>query len=429
MRSRLKAMLVPLVESLLFLLSLITPFVIRGSRGWLGAAALLLLVFALHLLKSRYTAGSATSTGSRSDEAPAAKEPIRGGARFPAVTELLASDRVKKALAHSQNFASLAVDDGVALYVPARSLDFDRRSRVVRLVDADQSTPDLTNPTREQLIKTLAAVSNGKVRRHLQGRIKNGAVGTFRAKAGLRRLDYPNDRVDQPLTLHLSPLSYWVVDQFNRRMLREHADQSQTLFHLREECARQILSGGQHVVFPCPSALYVEVALVTSDGKLVLLEKHDRKSDLAYAGLRWTCSIEEGVEWRHVGDDGALDLEGVAVEGAGLELAIKPAEIDHVQLSAIALESTHLNTGVLGTMRLRISARALEPRIADAQDFVGHKFVSLQPISRAIDRLFGGNEWSQECWHPTARLRALLALERLSGRDELVRHLQRTRSK
>ncbi len=43
------------------------------------------------------------------------------------------------------------------------------------------------------------------------------------------------------------------------------------LLALKEESLGKILSAKDKVTFPCPSALYIEMSIITSDGKLVIL--------------------------------------------------------------------------------------------------------------------------------------------------------------
>ena len=246
----------------------------------------------------------------------------------------------------------------------------------------------------------------------------------------------PIGRTGTRFALHLAPLSYWVVSRFNRRMARLwRADKAEPddplLLRLREERLPGILASQQFIELTCPSPLYVELAVVTADRRLAVFKKKAPASVLASVSRAWTCSIEEGVEWRHIVEHQGFDATRVAADGAYQELAVHEHEIDDVWFSALGLEYTHLATGLLGTMVLTLSAAELRSRVmtGGSPDFDDGRFVD---VDYAVEALFPRDDhpdgWSAETsWHPTARLRALLTLYHLHGRgvvlDEVVRRV------
>jgi len=257
-----------------------------------------------------------------------------------------------------------------------------------------------------------------KINSYLQGKIEEKEIHKdthpFSTKVGLTQIDYPLPREGHSLTLHVAPLSYWTVQKFNRQMLEDPPDGE--LLALKEESLEKILSAKDKVTFPCPSALYIEMSIITSDGKLVILEKHKQLSALARTGHRWTCTIEEGLGWRRDIHDGRLDFYGAAKQGVSTELKIKPEEIDTISFYGIALEHTHLNSALLGVMTLKVSEQDLKQRIvefADPGEFVldTTRFVKVDSV---FQNFFSGSNESSASWHPTGRMRALLTLYSLN---------------
>ena len=70
------------------------------------------------------------------------------------------------------------------------------------------------------------------------------------------------------LILTVIPLSYWVIREFNRRILREPSDKK--LQQLKRINQLHLTKNVSDVEYLCPSALYVEVALLTADGRVCI---------------------------------------------------------------------------------------------------------------------------------------------------------------
>jgi hypothetical protein len=307
------------------------------------------------------------------------------------------------------NQEAFAVDDGVMLYLP-RGFSCLRIDLTKIVIQRNSLTQDiLTNPTEADLLQAGIENYEENVQSYLRSRAKNGAEGIFHTKVGLLRIDYPVDRIGQPLTLHLVPLSYWVLREFNRRIL-DYPDAE--ISSLRNESLSKILSTRDSVTFPCPSALYVEVSIVTQDMKLVILEKNRKLSALARKGFSWTCTLEEGLVWAKDINEDYVDFDSVVKRGLGLELNITPDDIDGIEYYGVALEHTHLNSAIVGVMMLNIPSRDLESRIKSSEDFgLGYHFISLDSM---FQELFLEVNHQGKSWHPTGRLRALFVLYHLS---------------
>ncbi len=332
-------------------------------------------------------------------------------------TELFASAEVVESLVQQQNWGVLAVDNGTILYLPPGFDIID--SNGIAFSIADLTMPfEFKNPSEEELLHTISTESN-KVQAYLRERAKGGAVGSFRTKVGITCIEPPIPRVKKPLTLHIAPLSYWTVREFNRRIL-DNPDIA--LAALREESLREILSRKDAVTIPCPSALYLEFSIVTRDGKLVVLEKNTGLSSLAKRGHRWTCTIEEGLEWREFIQPASFDLGTTVQKSMEIELAIRPEDIISIELFGIALEHTHLNCAILGNVTINLSSDELKPKISQSADFGrDYKFLDL---NSALKDLFIKQDNASATWHPTGRIRALLTLYRLLGVDKTRRGLK-----
>jgi hypothetical protein len=324
-------------------------------------------------------------------------------------TRCFASAEVLKNLSLHQRNDIFAIDDGVALDQPPGFNQLDVQ-KVRTVCESSGIVPvELTNPSKIELLQFHFDGYNEKIDSYLLKRMKakEQHVGIFRTKVGLTQIDYPIPRIGQPLTLHVAPLSYWTIREFNRRILGDPPDVE--LLALREESLGEILSAKDEVKFSCPSALYVELSIVTRDRKLVILEKNPRLSVVARRGLRWTCTIEEGLEWTRDIRDGQLDFFGTAKRGLYNELKIKQEEIASIEFCGIALEHTHLNSAILGVIVLHVSEQDLKPRIDESYDFgLRSRFISLES---AFQELFVSTNENSASWHPTGRMRALFALK------------------
>ena len=346
-------------------------------------------------------------------------------------TRYLASSSVRHDLSVAGNNAAVAVDGAVVLYRP--SGEQLNHGKIDFHVEATNPRPiDLIRPEPAALRSAvLADVVDEHTREYLLGLIPVQRVDElYRVKVALRDIRWPLERYRRPLALTIGPLSYWVVQQFNRHMVQvlskaERGRSDRRLMSLRKRALDGMLAPGQDLSIRCPSPLYVEVAVVTSDDYLVCLTKKPEHSIYATTGRQWTCSIEEGAEWDDV-VDGRLDFIKVVRSGAWKELSIADGEISRVWFDAIVLEHPNLSTAVVGTMALSIPKSEIPLRVAASPDFGDVRFVH---VSKATREIFGPKPilrkndawWHEASWHPTARLRALFCLYHYIGREEALR--------
>lgn len=335
-------------------------------------------------------------------------------------TKNFASTEVLNDLKKYNNRGLFAIDDGIALYLPPGFISLKPGDIKIKIYPDNTFPVTMKDPNKSQLLRYGVKSSNRKIQSYLRERAAFRADGEFRTKVGLYRIDKPNPRIGQDLTLYVAPLSYWTIREFNRRLLESSDNRLQLL---KEESLQEILTPKETIVFPCPSALYIEVTLVTKDRKLVILEKSSTLSALATRGMRWTCTIEEGLEWSQIIQKDKIDLSSAIMRGIDIELGIGSNQVLSTEFHAIALEHTHLNTAILGTMVLDISSEDLVPKIAKSEDFGrSYYFVS---IESALQRLFfNTSDEDRYSWHPTGRMRALFTLYTVLGPHRVIRRLK-----
>lgn len=337
-------------------------------------------------------------------------------------TEFLASPEVKESLIQFDNHEVFAVDNGIMLYLPPH-FGVLRSEDIEVVITGESSFPlYLNDPEEKLLLRYCVKTDQKQIEGYLRRRAKMGATGKFRTKVGLTRIEKPNPRVGGLLRLHVSPLSFWTVQEFNRRMLDFPDDE---IMEMKRVSLEGIFTSHSEVDILCPSALYVEVALITSDKKLVILEKNTDLSPLAARGFRWTCALEEGLEWSQF--QTKLDLGRIVRAGAKTELGLKDDEIISVDFYGLALEHTHLNCAIIGSATLSISSDDLTSKVVGSKDFGrGYRYIA---VDKVIDKLIGQLSETSSTWHPTGRLRALLAIYQISDIELERRRLKKRLSR
>lgn len=306
-----------------------------------------------------------------------------------------------------------AVDRGVCLYAPPDFKILPASDIEIVAEPAADVPATLVNPSEAQLLSWPASSRDDAIAKFLQKSAIGGAKGHFQTKVGLAGVDFPNPRIGRPLTLHLYPLSYWTVSAFNRHILTSRDPQ---LLSLKNERLKELLKPTtDSLSLGFPAALYLEAALVTSDEKVVVLRKHSRLSALAGVGFSMTCSLEEGFVWHRDVFNFRLGIEGALNYCLAQELKLPGDAVKAVTFHGIALEATHLNAALLAVVQLSLDAHSLTPHIKSSEDFVGEPvFV---PLDSVVTDLFIAPRWRSREWHPLGRMRALLAVYSLRGRN------------
>ena len=272
---------------------------------------------------------------------------------------------------------------------------------------------ELDNPTPDQLRGLVSSRKySDRVKDYLLQRANVESPGRFRSRIGIDRLTFERRDIGQRLQIDSHSLSFWFDQEFNRRILVDPNDQE--LVRLRRAALDMLLKPhDNHLPFSFPSTLFVEIALITADDKLLLLRKSRDRSALAKTGRVWTCTIEEGLLWDD--QNGAIDYRDSVLSSLVKELELGREVVQSVRLTAVGLEYTHLNTALLGFAVLSLDSAKLEavlrPKIQarKLRDFQEMKFL---PLEGALEACLGKGK----IWHPTALLRIYLLQQSRSRR-------------
>jgi len=338
---------------------------------------------------------------------------------YPSLTPGYASKEVLELFQTVKNHSALAIGECVGLYVQQTlsglqevGAQYDKRAPF---------THDLESPTAEQLRKCIEshAMQYGQeVATCLNERVALSNYqggGRFECKVGLRTIALPTR--GQEFSVTVNPISYWIVENFNRLMVVDPS-----LAQLRESYLKNILAPNDFPIpIKFPSAFFVELALVTNDDKIVLLEKHPYKSVMAVSTdkrqqrRRFTCGIEEGFVWSSAFKSNSLDIEGTILRGLEDELGIVRSNLTYWKLLGVGLESPSLNSGLLGYAMLNLDSAQLDRKIRshlrakDVPDFFPDaEFIDIASAFEALSNLRSG-------LHPTALMRVYLASRSLMG--------------
>lgn len=199
----------------------------------------------------------------------------------------------------------------------------------------------------------------------------------------------------------------------------------------REDCFPRL----RHREIPLrPNTLIAHVLVVTGDGRLLLARRRDDRALDFYRG-RWSATFEEhyNAPWFEHLQRQEVHPESLAVDKAifeglrrGLEEEMKMStdEISDaiIRVPAVGFEYDNLNTNIYAVVRLprRLTATKMEDRLKSS---IEHDMVTSCPFEvnallqtltssqppQTLDRNheMGSMEWK---WHPTSRMRILLAL-------------------
>lgn len=331
---------------------------------------------------------------------------------FPAVTRSkYAAKEVSEELLRLQSPHLHCVDTAVELYqgpdlVPAPSIPIDVTRRYSRdlyeIVKLDESQLSL-----------LASEWPADVAGHLKARFGNEGSERSECKVGFERLDVSSRGVGQAPKLSVRPLTYWVTRQFNKE-IAIHKDTPHR--RLRAKYAERLFHTAEDFHCECPSALYLELAVITSDGRIPVLVKASSQSALsvrAGGGVR-TCGPEFGFVWaKHVAEaDGGyqLRIESALNDALRDEFGVIPSEVASWVVNSLAIESAHLNSALLGVVTLTIPEADLANRLARTLKYHSavEGFLSKHELLDRVQSDFG-----KGFWHATGLLRLTLAAQKL----------------
>lgn len=236
---------------------------------------------------------------------------------------------------------------------------------------------------------------------------KEGSTAS-NCKVGFHKLDYSETAIDTAANntakLHIRPISYWVTRNFNKELAKRNQNETETL---KREYFERLVCSAEDFMCQCPSQLFVETAIVTSDRQIPIFSK---RTPFSVAGVRsggevLTCGPEYGFEWsKHVRESSTgatLDIEGAIKDSLSIEFGIDSNAVKGWRIQNLAIQTIHLNTSLLGIVMLNVSQAELQ------RQFAGQKYHSelLEFISveQAFDRI--QSDFGKKIWHPTGLMR------------------------
>ena len=172
---------------------------------------------------------------------------------------------------------------------------------------------------------------------------------------------------------------------------------------------RETLSSTQGMQFSCPSQLFVEFILITSDGKFPITSKSDSTSVYArrnQSKLLKTCGFEIGPNWNKVvrpSESGKVEINLQAAAEDGLKNEYEMPDWAHrmqevrLEVSLFVLQTLHMNTAVLGLCRVPFSSeelyRSLRGKRCGGMDHADLEFVGIERSAEFVANYANSVEW------------------------------------
>jgi hypothetical protein len=279
---------------------------------------------------------------------------------------------------------------------------------------------ELTDSTIESII--TEAQLDSPVARYLRARPRTADVHPYWPKVSLRRVFFGNDHTDDGvLVLDVCPMSFWVEKEINRRFVLNRGT-DKALVSLFDDYTHRVLGSGRQqdgYETLMPNTLYVEVAVLTADGKLLVMSKpEDTGSAFAKVNRGRTCGVERSLDWaRSFSTPGWLDPSPTVMAALRSELGI--TDVTDIRWNSIVVQG-HFNTALLGVVRLAQMGRDLKRHRYPRMERV--KLVDLEQVA---DEVFSPEVDGE--WHTTARMRALTMLDQELGEEDTAQLIRRAR--
>ena len=270
---------------------------------------------------------------------------------------------------------------------------------------------EITKLDTNQLTQ-LASEWPTDIQLHLRGRFGKEGSEKSQCKLGFERLDYSARGVGDNPKITIRPLTYWVTRQFNKEIA---VQKDFTHTRMRAEYAERLLCTAEDFRCECPSALYLEVAVITADRRVPVIfkaAKHSALSVRAGTEIR-TCGPEFGFVWaRHVvesGGDPYLHVEQALLDSLNDEFSVTPSEVVSWHVGSFAIQSAHLNSALLGVVTLTLSETDLMQRLTKTK--FHSEVEGFLSESQLFDRV--QSDFGKGLWHATGLLRLTLAAQYL----------------
>jgi len=356
-------------------------------------------------------------------------------------TGFYASQEVKKKLGQPGPGRFFAIDDSIRLV----ELDLNGHSEndsdslkvECKIAAGLTIKPEVMNPSTEDLHTSIEHFDD-KIRSYLKNQSSfryiepesNKPLRKSEWKIGLDLVELPVDTPKKKsIAITIRPLTYLATELFNRRVVRAKAADFYNVEHdfrevveLYEAYATTLLGISEPITpesyqFSFPSQLFVEVAVLTSDKKVMLVRKTAGTGAgvVAEVGRAWTCGPEFGLTFNHLQDNNSILLHAAIAEGLKTEFGISSDKIKSWHIDGLCLPLIHLNTALYGYCIITMNSTELVEsfRRNKSKQFdstVEPELIELSDIPKILSREKRHDGFS---WHPTAKIR-LHSLLRLS---------------
>lgn len=326
------------------------------------------------------------------------------------MTDLFASQDVKASLVSSGNRSALAIDDGVMLCLAAQPF-----KEVVHRCEVPPGM-DTTDLEKEEIADINRFLDDGwsaEIIDHLKLHAAKANSADYECKVALKGFDPPATRSQAIPGLRLSPVNWWVTFNFNRLALFPAPP---PLLELHARGRQQILRLGSSGTVPFPSTLHLEMAVVTKDRHLVIVEKMSGPSQAATTGRRQSCTFEVAFRWNAPPMPDRLGIEEPLRAALREKLDLDYETVTDWGLFGIALEHPHLNTAMLGWCSIDLTAEALSTHLSGLLQRPGAVYRSARPVPLETARREFASPGPSADWHMTARLRMWLTSLAIEGK-------------
>jgi hypothetical protein len=216
------------------------------------------------------------------------------------------------------------------------------------------------------------------------------------------------------------PLSYRATDSFNRQIIKGKAavltgqkHPNPNLESLYETSVKSILTSSELYKFSFPSQLFVELAIATSDNKVMLVKKTGAVGAgvVANIGKAWTCGPEAGLTFKNLQNDKYVIMYDAIAACLKSEFGVSKESVVSWYIGGLCLQLTHLNTSLYGYCRISLSGEELIEcfRAQKSKQFIleddSAQYPELVDIDKIPELLVEEPRYDGKSWHPSAKIR------------------------
>jgi len=259
-----------------------------------------------------------------------------------------------------------------------------------------------------------------------------GRKGPHACKVGFVEFDATATAGHGDTLFTVRPVNHLITEAFNRGLALERlfAETHPVAEVLWRDCARQLLSGANTFRMMCPSQLFIELAVITTDGWVSCAKKAAFNSIYTrrnHGTEVWTCGVEYGPRWTECirpidgADRAMLSLRDAVLDALAWEYQIRAAssnrgspklpadsflacDVQQARIRAFAVQGIHLNAALLGYCVLPITREALAThlgtRSAHGLNFRDLHFLHLDECAGRVKTYEHTTSW-----HGTALMR------------------------